>query len=276
MLTRMPVEAGRLTLLVLIAVVWCGSTAQAQTTPGRSEEHQQFSEEFWVYMEDRYGGWKQLETFPDRAPQPEAGTEGTIYANDVAARDTAQFAYGSILVIEHQRDGKPYALSVLFRAHPGVNKKRDDWYELVYLIDGTTVKTSADQSTYDRPGFVTKLVDGRLWVLALDSPDVGRLIQGEGPEKHVTLPGAGPDRKTLKTDSRETAMHYLFSKPGFVTHFEDGRAWVFAQGTEGAAKFAKDGPPEKHVTRIGAGPMRTTIKAPDAETIDQFLGKSDQ
>jgi hypothetical protein len=32
--------------------------------------------------------------------------------------------------------------------------------------------------------------------------------------------------------------------------------------------------PEKHVTRVGAGPMRMTVKAPDAQTLDAYLGSS--
>lgn len=276
MMPRLPVRAGLITLLALTTFVCCGSVVRADETVARSNEHQKFTEDFWTYLKDKYANWKQLEAYPGKAPKPEAGTEGTVYVNEVAAKDLSKLDFGSIVVTEYQRDGKPYALAALFHARPGVNKKNDDWYELYYLADGTTVKSSADHSQYNRPGFVTKVIDGRLWILPLDSPSVPDLVAGEGPEKHVTLPGAGPDRKTLKTDSRETAILYLFSKPGFVTHFEEGRAWIFAKSTDAAAHFAKDGLPEKHVTRIGAGPMRTTIKAPDADTIDKFLGKTDK
>lgn len=276
MMLRLPVLARLLTLLALTSFVWCGSNVCADETAVRSADHQKFTEDFWTYLQDKYGDWKQLEAFPEHAPMPEAGTEGTIYVNDVAANDVAKLDFGSIVVVEHQRDGNPYALTALFRARPGVNAKNDDWYELYYLTDGTAVKSSADHSTYNRRGFLTKVIDGRLWVLPLDSPSLAALVEGEGPEKHVTLPGAGPDRKTLKTDSRDTAIHYLFAKPGYITYFEDGRAWVFAKKSDAAVHFRKDGLPEKHVTRIGAGPMRTTIKAPDAETIDMFLGKTDK
>lgn len=263
-------------LLVLMAIVCSVPSASAKETAIRSADHQKFSEEFWTYLQDKHDQWKRLKTFPEAAPTPEAGQNGTIYINDVAAKDPDKLDYGSIIVVEYEHDGKPYALSAQFRARVGVNPKNDDWYELYYLSDGTLVKSSADHLPHNRLGFVTREIDGRLWVLALDSPSITALIAGEGPEKHVTLPGAGPDRKTLKTDSRDTAIHYLFAKPGYVTHFEDGRAWIFAKNTDAAAHFHKQGVPEKHVTRIGAGPMRTTIKAPDLETIDKFLGKMDK
>ncbi|WP_158261113.1 MULTISPECIES: hypothetical protein [Pirellulaceae] len=276
MTLRLPVVAKRFMLLVLTTIACCSSYAYADETAARPSNHQKFTEDFWNYLHGKYSDWKQLDTFPDHVPTPEAGTNGTIYVNDVAAKDTAKLDFGSIVVVEYQRDGKPYAVSALFHARPGVNQKNNDWYELYYLADGTTVKSSADHSPYNRSGFLTKEVDGRLWVLPLDSPGIADLIAGEGPEKHVTLPGAGPDRKTIKSDSRETAIHYLFAKPGYLTYFEDGRAWIFAEKTDAAAHFRKEGLPEKHVTRIGAGPMRTTIKAPDAETIDLFLGASDK
>lgn len=276
MMPRLPVAAKLLTLLVLTTVICCSSYASADETDVRPADHQKFTEDFWNYLHDKYSQWKQLDSFPGQAPTPEAGTDGTIYVNDIAEEDTAKLAFGSIVVIEHQRDGQPYALSALFHARPGVHPKNNDWYELYYLIDGTIVKSSADHSPYNRRGFLTREIEDRLWILPLDNPGIADLIAGQGPEKHVTLPGAGPDRKTIKSDSRETAIHYLFAKPGYVTYFEDGRAWVFAKNTDAAAHFHKEGLPEKHVTRIGAGPMRTTIKAPDAETIDLFLGTSDQ
>lgn len=274
MIPRLPVLAWLLMLSLLTTVIGYGSLAHADEAAVRSADHQKFTEDFWKYLKDNYSKWKQLKTFPASAPVPEAGSDGIVYANEVAAKNLAKLEFGSIIVIEHQRDGKPYALSASFHARPGVNKKNSDWYELYYLADGTIVKCSGDHSPYNRRGFLTREMDGRLWVLPLNSPALAALVSGEGPEKHVTMPGAGPDRKTLKTDSRDTAIHYLFAKPGYVTYFEEGRAWVFAKNTDAAAHFRKDGLPEKHVTRIGAGPMRTTIKAPDTETIDMFLGES--
>lgn len=276
MIPQVRLEARFLTLLAFALVSFFATAAHAEEPLPRTAEHQQFAEQFWSYLSDKYPTWQTTDSYPASAPRPEAGTEGTIYWNEMAAHAVDEMAYGSILVIEHQHDGKPHAVSALFRPREGVNQKNNDWYELYYLADGTVVKTSADQSKFNRRGFITKQVDGRIWVLPLQSNDVAKLIHGDGPEKHVTLPGAGPDRKTIKSDSRETALQYLFTRPGFVTHFEQGRAWVFAKHTDAAKAFSEDGLPEKHVTRIGAGPMRTTIKAPDADTIDKFLGKPGQ
>ncbi|GAA4428666.1 hypothetical protein [Bremerella cremea] len=273
MLPRLPVLTGLITLLVAFGMQEAmPRTAGAEDAAVRSTEHQQFAEDFWNYLSDRLPEWQTVEAIPASAPTPEAGSEGVISLNSIASRDPSKLNFGSIVVVQHQRDGNPFATSVLYRSRPGVNPKRDDWYELYYLADGTLVKSSGDHASFNRVGFFTKLIDGRLWVLSLDSPDVAKLVHGEGPEKHITLPGAGPDRKTLKSDSRETAIGYLFTKPGFVTRFEDGRAWVFAQGSDAANALPEKGFPEKHVTRIGAGPLRTTIKAPDAGTIDSFLG----
>jgi uncharacterized protein (TIGR03000 family) len=56
-------------------------------------------------------------------------------------------------------------------------------------------------------------------------------------------------------------------KAGFVTFIEDGRLWVFRQGSKELADFRKDGELAKHVIRPGAGPNGMTVKAPDTETV---------
>ena len=182
--------------------------------------------------------------------------------------------YGSIVVVEHIRDDQPFAITALFRARPDVFEKNNDWYEVTYLPSGVVAKTSGDKKKFARKGFAAKLVDGRLWVLRLGSADLPAMLEAEGPEKHVTLPNAGPEGLTIKTDDRETAVEYLIAKPGFTTFFDNGRAWIFREGSEAATKYAQGIKPEKYVTRIAAGPMRTTLKALDAETIDAFLGNT--
>ncbi len=107
------------------------------------------------------------------------------------------------------------------------------------------------------PTFITEMEDGRLWVFRGDK-------KPEKSEKHVTLIGAGPGGVTLKSPDRETLMAYLTHKPGFQTELEDGRLWVFKAG-------AKKEKSEKHVTLIGAGPQKMTIKAPDMETAMAYV-----
>jgi|GEM_PF-4619222 len=118
-------------------------------------------------------------------------------------------------------------------------------------------KTTAVAVDFDKPGFQTSLDDdGRLWVLRPGE---------EKKEKHITLVGAGPDGKTIKALDRQTALKYLSCKPGFETLFDDdGRLWVFRKGEEQER-------PEKHVTRVGVGPLGTTVKAKDRETLDAYL-----
>jgi len=118
------------------------------------------------------------------------------------------------------------------------------------------------QSGYNKPGFATEVdEDGRLWVFKQGGDK-------EKSEKHITLVGAGPDRMTVKAVDKGTALEYLATKPGFVAEAveEDGtyRLWIFKKGGD----MEKS---EKHITRVGAGPMRTTLKAIDRETLDAYL-----
>lgn len=107
-----------------------------------------------------------------------------------------------------------------------------------------------------KPGFVTFEEEGRLWVLRPGE---------EKGEKHVTLVGAGPDGMTIKALSKTTALEYLATKEGFIALVdEEGRIWIFREGEPTEM-------PEKHVTRIGAGPLMTTIKAVDREVLDAYM-----
>lgn len=46
--------------------------------------------------------------------------------------------------------------------------------------------------------------------------------------------------------------------------------WVFRSGAKEMAEFEKTGELAKMVTRIGAGPGGMTLRAPDAETLDEY------
>ena len=115
---------------------------------------------------------------------------------------------------------------------------------------------AAPADPLSKPGFVNLEEENRLWVLRPGE---------EKQEKHVTLVGAGPNGMTIKALKKATALEYLATKPGFVAKAdEDGRIWIFR---EGELKEML----EKHVTRINAGPMKTTIKAVDREVLDAYL-----
>lgn len=114
-----------------------------------------------------------------------------------------------------------------------------------------------DGSIYDKPGFTTEVVDGRLWVYG----------PGEShSEKHITLIGAGPGGMTIKALDKQTGLSYLAAKNGFDTEIEDGRVWVLAPGQEMS---------EKHITIIGQGPYGMTIKAVDRDTALAYIAAKD-
>jgi hypothetical protein len=114
-------------------------------------------------------------------------------------------------------------------------------------------KDTALEYVAAKPGFSVHVEDGRLWVLKPGQ---------EKGEKHVTLIGAGPRGMTIKALSKDTALEYVATKPGFEVTIEDGRLWVLKPGQEKH---------EKHVTRIGAGPNGMTVKAVDRDTLDAYL-----
>lgn len=104
-----------------------------------------------------------------------------------------------------------------------------------------------------KPGYNTHVQDGRIWVLKDGQKE---------SEKHITLIGAGPMGASVKALDKTTAQEYVAATPGFTTHIEDGRLWVFKEGQKHS---------EKHITLIGAGPMGMTVKAIDRQTANAYL-----
>lgn len=130
---------------------------------------------------------------------------------------------------------------------------------------------TVDQYLLGKPGFVTFLIDGRLWVFAEGDEQIADVEAGNEPAKHVIRPGAGPGGITLKSSDNETIAAYLAAQEGFDTFIADGRIWVFPRGCPDVKTFEKDGEPAKFVTRPGAGPAGMTVRAPDSEVIDAYL-----
>lgn len=61
-------------------------------------------------------------------------------------------------------------------------------------------------------------------------------------------------------------------KAGFRTAVVEGRLWVFRQADERSiTEFTRNSELGRMVARVGAGPNRMTIRAADAETIDEYL-----
>ncbi len=128
-------------------------------------------------------------------------------------------------------------------------------------------------TSYDRPGFVTGVEDGRLWVFLAGSKEGQAYAANKSkPARHVVRPGAGPNGMTIRSPEFEIIDAYLMSKPGFVVGVEDGRLWVFKEGTKEAdAYVAGKSKPARHVVRPGAGPNGMTIRAPEFDIIDAYL-----
>ncbi len=122
-----------------------------------------------------------------------------------------------------------------------------------------------------KPGFHVEVIDDRLWVLE-EGTEAHEKFFDDGPPPHsVTQIGAGPLGTSLRAVDRETIIAYLAVKPGFHTKLMDGRIWVLRQASKAYEAFKEGGPPAHSVTRIGAGPLQTSLRAADAETIDDYL-----
>lgn len=128
-------------------------------------------------------------------------------------------------------------------------------------------------TNYDRPGFVTGVEDGRLWVFREGSKEANAYLEKKSkPAKHAVRPAGGPDRMTVRSPEMELIDAYMLSKPGFVTHVEDGRLWIFKVGSEEAKNFiAKGNKPARHAVRPGGGPNNMTIRAADISDIDAYM-----
>lgn len=62
-----------------------------------------------------------------------------------------------------------------------------------------------------------------------------------------------------------------YDKPGFVTRIEDGRLWIFTEGSKELEQFEQHGEPSVNVSRIGEGPEGMTLKAPTNDVIDAYM-----
>ncbi|MBN9529892.1 MAG: hypothetical protein J0H82_27030 [Alphaproteobacteria bacterium] len=80
----------------------------------------------------------------------------------------------------------------------------------VSLLVGTSAcATDTKSSAYDKPGFTTKVVDGRLWVFRSDSKELQNFEKGVEPSQLVTRIAAGPGGMTLKSPDAKILDEYL-------------------------------------------------------------------
>jgi hypothetical protein len=144
-------------------------------------------------------------------------------------------------------------------------------FVIMLLVSVLISDAVAGDTPYCKPGFVTRVEAGRLWVFRAGSAELATVESGGELAKHTTQIGAGPGGMTVKGPDNETILEYLAAKPGFETVVQDGRLWVFQEGSKDAETIKSGGELAKHVTRVNSGPLDTTIKSPDSETLDAYI-----
>jgi len=267
-----------LSAIATLLVATFAATALAETADAcqdRPAAHQGYAEHMWNYItHDRidYRNWNSGASDISLGVGPTTSGEGKTYLNAIAAGNKEDLPQGSIVVHEHLDDaGNVSAISVWKRQEEGYSDRNQDWYWAHYLVDGTVASTIGDSSPCKKPGFVTRVVDGRLWVFRCGTNELADFLASGELAKHVIRPKAGPLGMTLKAPDSETMALFLASKPGFAILLDDGRIWVFREGSEDFAKMQAGIELAKHVIRPKAGPLGMTIKAPDSETIAAYL-----
>ena len=86
---------------------------------------------------------------------------------------------------------------------------------LVLLLGLLTLTASAAADTgtvYSKPGFVTEVKDGRLWVFREGSQDLAEFKDSGELAKMVTLIGAGPNGMTIRAGDAKDIEDYLAAK----------------------------------------------------------------
>ena len=278
--------------IAFLALLVCGSAAMAQEV--RSASHTKYATQLWDFLRNAdYHKWAKSEAI-DKEFGPPPCHEGSSFANAMAIKTKPNYEHGSVVITDNQDEGseKTASVTVWFRVKPGFDAKRGDWYWAVFSPEGKVIKTSADKNPHDQRGFYVQEEDGRLWVFHIHSEELGAFLADGDLAQRVTRVSAGPGGETIMSGSAADIDAYLaVAKPapaegtdvpqndgipvkeGFVTMIEDGRLWIFKQGSEELAEYKKSGDLAQRVTRVSAGPKGMTVMAPDAETIDAYLAE---
>ncbi|PIA74140.1 hypothetical protein CDR19_03465 [Ectopseudomonas toyotomiensis] len=80
---------------------------------------------------------------------------------------------------------------------------------LTALMLSSLFAGTALASQYDRPGFVTEVEDGRLWVFRENSQELKDFKATGEPAKQFTDIGSGPEGMTVKSADEQTLKDYL-------------------------------------------------------------------
>jgi hypothetical protein len=77
---------------------------------------------------------------------------------------------------------------------------------------GCTTPQQAGPQSFNKPGFVTEVVDGRLWVFRAGSKDYEEFKKGGEPARMVSRVGGGPKGMTIRAVDAKTIDEYLAAK----------------------------------------------------------------
>jgi hypothetical protein len=105
----------------------------------------------------------------------------------------------------------------------------------------------------------------RLKCPILPGRDLVIVEKAEAPRKEL------PNPVLAEKSGERSSKISLPAKHGFVTVETEGRWWIFRDGSKDLAAFKKTGEPEKSYTRINAAPYKATLRAPDIETMEEYL-----
>jgi hypothetical protein len=159
-------------------------------------------------------------------------------------------------------------------AYSARNQKPEEPKKEEKKSDAKAPPMNTPAGPYDRPAYITRLEDGRLWIFKSHSKELGDYLKKGEPAKQVTVLGQGPNGMTLRAPDMETIKGWLYSKPGFETFFKDDRWWVFKQGSLFASEMRYFGEPTKNVTLVARGPHGTSLRSQDFETGEAWIAAS--
>ena len=202
------------------------------------------------------------------SPKPEVGATRLVLASSPAAR-RATYEREGFDVYPHEgrlwvfesgsQDSKDFANGI----EPAKSVTR--------ILPGRTLRSTEGETLLNylvqRPGFYTRIEEGRLWIFRAGSEEHTQFLATGEPAKRTTLIGAGPTGMTVMSADRPTIDEYLAWRPGFEVRMHEGRRWIFLEGSPELASFDAGTEPAKSVTRIRPG---GTLRAIDGAVLDQY------
>lgn len=123
----------------------------------------------------------------------------------------------------------------------------------------------------EKDGFWTEMKDGRLWILEKGTEAYEHMMNDGDIAKNITMIGKGPMGVSIRSYDKETVLKWAAKVHGFNTYIREGRVWVFKPGSEHEAEFLSVGEPAKSITKVGAGPLRSTIRAAEEDVLHHYI-----